>query len=110
MRICHPSPRPALALAAALVTALAGCDQPDEAAIAPSDYVRAAPNPTLLPDAEFTAALATAGPAAARIEAEAALLAARAEALQARAEGLHAPVIDPADRDRLEAVQAPSGD
>jgi hypothetical protein len=106
----HPALRPALALAAALATALAGCDQPDEAAIAPSDFVRAAPNPTLLPDAEFTAALATAAPAVARIEAGATLLAARAEALQARAEGLGAPVIDPADRDRLEAVQELSGD
>ena len=91
----------------ALAAALAGCDRPDEAAIAPSDYVRSAPNPTLLPDAEFAAVLATAAPAAARIDAEAVLLAARAEALQARADGLRAPVLAPADRIRLEAAPGP---
>jgi hypothetical protein len=91
-----------------LPLALAGCGLPEDADVAPSDYVLAAPRPTLLPNEMFRVASAEAGPAVLRIDAETAALTARAEALQARAEGLQAPVVDSAVRDRLEQAGAPA--
>jgi hypothetical protein len=104
-----PSRPPATRLLPTLVLALAACGTPPGADIPPSDYVQTSARPTLAPDSDFAAALAEAGPAAARIDAETAALAARAEALRARVEGLGAPVIDPADRERLEAAEARTG-
>ena len=96
------------ALPPLLLLALAACGPPADADIAPSDYVLAAENPTLLPDSDFSAAVAEARPAGVRLEAEAALLAARAEALRARVEGM-GTLIDPAARERLEAAERPAG-
>lgn len=86
---------------AAFLLLAAACGVPGDADIAPSDYARSAPNPTLLPDETFRAAAAEAAPVVARIDAETAALAARAEALQARATALGGPVVDPAVRPRL---------
>lgn len=97
------------ALAAGLAALLTACGLPEDADIAPATDVLSAPAPMLLPDATFRTALAEAQPAGARIEADAAILAARAEALAARAETLNAPVIEPADRARLEAASAGPG-
>ena len=69
----------------------------------PSDAARTAPPPLLAETAQFDAALASAGPEAARLEADSAALAARAEALRARAAALSAPVVEPEARARLEA-------
>ncbi len=100
--------RPAVPCIAALAAALAlaSCGLPEDADVAPSDYVQASPPPVLLPDAVFAQAAAGAGPARIRIETEAAALEARAEALRAGAEALAAPVVDPDTRARLEASAA----
>lgn len=97
------------ALAAGLAALLTACGLPEDADIAPSTDVLSAPAPMLLPDATFRTALAEAQPAGARIEADAAILAARAEGLAARAKTLNAPLIEPADRARLEAASAGPG-
>ncbi|HMQ92723.1 MAG TPA: hypothetical protein PKA33_08835 [Amaricoccus sp.] len=97
--------RPVLAAVLALAAGAGGC-APPEAAYTPSEAVRGAPPPELLPNARFGAAFESGGGAAEDLEAGAEDLAERAAALQARAEALSAPVIDPDERARLESAAA----
>jgi hypothetical protein len=93
-------------LAAAIWAACAAACAPPEARVPVSEQARDAPPPRLAETALFDAALAGAAPDAERLGADADALAARAEALRARAAALDAPVLDPADRPRLEAGAA----
>jgi hypothetical protein len=104
MRDRRFSPLPGLAL---LLAAVAGCGPPpgSEAPISPE--AAAAPTPRLAETARFDAPLAAAGPDAEQLRAGADALAARAAGLRARGAGLGAPVIDPAERRRLEAAVSP---
>lgn len=103
-------PRPAAAGPAllALALALAGC-APREAQAPVSERVRTAPPPYLVPTAAFEAPRAEGLASARSVEAERDALAARAEALRARGAALSgADVIDPAERERLEAATPPA--
>lgn len=90
-----------------LLVGAAACGAPERARVPISEAARTAPPPRLLETAQFDAALAQAGPDAERLDADASALAARAEALRARASGLAGDIIEPAERERLEAGPAP---
>jgi hypothetical protein len=90
---------------------LAACAPDDPALLPPSDRVRAAPEPQLMPTAAFDAALAAGPRDIARIEDESDALAARAAALRARAEALQASSpIPPDEAGRLRAATATGTD
>ena len=97
--------RPVLATVLALAAGAGGC-APPEAAYSPSEAVRDAPPPELVPNARFGEAFESGGGEAEDLEAGAEELAARAAALQARAGALSAPLIEPDERARLEAAAA----
>lgn len=98
--------RPVAAVAVLSLGSAAGCNAPPDAQFTPSEAVRGTSPPDLLPTSRFTEALATVGSEAEDLQAGADELAARAAALDARASALSAPVLDPADRARLDAASA----
>ncbi len=86
--------------------AAAGCTVPRDADFTPSAAASTGPPPDLVPTGRFTEAFQTVGGTTEELQAGAEDLAARAAGLQARATALSAPVMDPADRDRLDAASA----
>ncbi len=98
--------RPEIILACLAPLLAAGCSAPRDAEFTPSEAATAGPPPDLVPTARFTDAFRTVGGAVDELETGADELAARAAGLRARATALSAPVMSPADRDRLDAASA----